>query len=171
MIPNRVMSLRESSGNKCMTQFREMSFSLLTTMEQRSLLLYRYHRPNFQQSLSTRRSWNRASESDLTFLQDVMSVKGCPDYNGYMTRSSREQGHPYRKTPRFSTQSQAFRWVHHAHWYAESSGPEQSNRPGPNEPLLDACDRLHFLHYPHYYTPMNPPCTRRATQSDQVWLH
>ena len=38
-------------------------------------------------------SWNRADEADLTFLQDVMSVKGCPEFNGYMTRSSREQGH------------------------------------------------------------------------------
>ena len=38
-------------------------------------------------------SWNRADEADLTFLQDVMTVKDCPEYNGYMIRSSREQGH------------------------------------------------------------------------------
>ena len=38
-------------------------------------------------------SWNRADEADLTFLHDVMSVKGCPEYNGYIIRSSREQGH------------------------------------------------------------------------------
>ena len=37
--------------------------------------------------------WNRVDEADLTFLQDVLSFKGCPEYNGYMTRSSREQGH------------------------------------------------------------------------------
>ena len=69
--------------------FRVMSFPLLTTMEQKSLLLCRYHKPNFQQMVS----WNRADEADLTCLQDVMSFKGCPEYNGYMTRSSREQGH------------------------------------------------------------------------------
>ena len=38
-------------------------------------------------------SWNGADEADLTFLQDVMSVKDYPEYSGYMTRSSREQGH------------------------------------------------------------------------------
>ena len=38
-------------------------------------------------------SWSPADEADLTFLQDLMSVKGCAEYNGYMTRSSREQGH------------------------------------------------------------------------------
>ena len=38
-------------------------------------------------------SWNRADEADLTLLQDLMSVKGCPEYNGYMTGSSREQDH------------------------------------------------------------------------------
>ena len=38
-------------------------------------------------------SRNRSDEADLSFLQNVMSVKGCPEYNGYMTRSSREQGY------------------------------------------------------------------------------
>ena len=38
-------------------------------------------------------SWNRADEANLTFLQDLMSVKDCPEYNGYMTGYSREQGH------------------------------------------------------------------------------
>ena len=55
-------------------------------------------------------SWNRADEADLTFLQDVMSVKGCPEYNGYMTRSSREQGHALQEDQgalHASTQSQA----------------------------------------------------------------
>ena len=37
--------------------------------------------------------WNRADEADLTFLLDVLYVKGCPEYNGYMTPSSREQDH------------------------------------------------------------------------------
>ena len=37
--------------------------------------------------------WNRTNEADRTFLQDVMTVQSCHEYNGYMTHSSREHGH------------------------------------------------------------------------------
>jgi hypothetical protein len=35
----------------------------------------------------------RASETDLAFLQDVVTKEKCPEFNGYNTRLSREQGH------------------------------------------------------------------------------
>ena len=55
--------------------------------------------------------WNRADEADLTYQHDVMYVKGCPEYNVYMIRSSRHQGHALHEK---TTQSQAFRFVHPA---------------------------------------------------------
>ena len=34
----------------------------------------------------------RASEADLSFLQDVLTMENCPEFNGYNTKQSREQG-------------------------------------------------------------------------------
>ena len=41
--------------------------------------------------------WNRTVEADLTFLQDVMSVKGCPEYNGYIPAPLENKAMPCRK--------------------------------------------------------------------------
>ena len=34
----------------------------------------------------------RASEADLSFLQEVLTQDNCPEYHGYNTKHSREQG-------------------------------------------------------------------------------
>ncbi|KAJ8317815.1 hypothetical protein KUTeg_004635 [Tegillarca granosa] len=38
-------------------------------------------------------SMNRAKETDLNFFKDMIEDDRCPEYNGYNTRLSREQGH------------------------------------------------------------------------------
>ena len=41
----------------------------------------------------------RASETDLSFLQDVFTQDNCPEFHGYSTKHSREQSHlPLAKT-------------------------------------------------------------------------
>jgi hypothetical protein len=35
----------------------------------------------------------RASETDMSFIQDVHRKDNCPEYNGYNTAISRNQGH------------------------------------------------------------------------------
>ena len=35
----------------------------------------------------------RAEASDVEFLHDIMFQGSCPEYNGYITISAREQGH------------------------------------------------------------------------------
>ncbi|MCP3888518.1 MAG: hypothetical protein GY702_06550, partial [Desulfobulbaceae bacterium] len=35
----------------------------------------------------------RASSLDLSFIQDIISLNKCPEYNGYLTKAVREQGH------------------------------------------------------------------------------
>ena len=42
----------------------------------------------------------RSKESDVAFLQDVLTKSDCPEFNGYNTRISREQGHSYRPRTR-----------------------------------------------------------------------
>ena len=38
-------------------------------------------------------SRKRAAENDFAFLQDVISIDGCVEFNGYNTKMCREQGH------------------------------------------------------------------------------
>ena len=38
-------------------------------------------------------SMARAQEEDLAFLNDIAHYDQCPEYNGYLARTSREQGH------------------------------------------------------------------------------
>ena len=93
------MSLRESSGtNVWSIPGNEFPITHYNGAEERPLVQVPQAKLPEEFINKQMVSWKWVDEADLTFLQDVMSVNGCPKYNGYMTGSSREQDHALQET-------------------------------------------------------------------------